>query len=244
MSNLCFVKTLKGEVINDNLPFYDAVRLVIDVARSALVAQDDRAFRIKANNPNLVRLKNFGGFFCDSSGANQSEEILLDGAEQNVFYTAATTMIVIFGAKDVRVLNTYASAATLGVTSIPPEDIGNLTTANQIICGGSNQKGEPKDFASCVGLSTLWLNTSKVSGDISGFKTLTSLSSLVLTNSLDLVGDFASLAPYRSAGTMSVALPGNINVNKLTCNGVNLANVWTGNSGTLTFDGNGNVSAT
>lgn len=243
MSNLCFVKTLKGEVNNDYLPFFNAVRIFVDTAKSALVAQGDRAFRIKAQDPNLVTIKNIGGMFCDSSGANQVSEKLLDGTEQNVWYTAATRMIVIFNASQIRVLNIYASSATLGVTSIPPEDLANITTAISMQVGGVNQKGEPADFAWCTGLLSLYINTAKISGDIAGLKTLTSLVTLNLSNTVELVGDFASLAPYRAAGTMSVTLPGNINANKLTCNGVNLATIWTGNSGTLTFDGNGNVSA-
>lgn len=233
----CLVTKLKGTVDNNNLPIFDAVRIHINSTAASSAPQNQRKFSCTAYNLTTFTLENIGGSFVDSEGQiiGDGKTLTIGTTLTDVYYSANTTMILVKGKQNIYTL----SVASGNCAYIDFEDIRYALNLQSFAVCGAGQTGELSDLSS-LKLSSLTINGSPITGNISSLAKMTTLRYVnFLSNSIIIEGDFASWAPYRSASTVNVTTG---SISKLKCNGENMVNTLHKTTFTITFDGQGGVT--
>ena len=236
MAKDCLQTKLKSIVNNNELPFLGYLTLFPDAA-AATYSDFNKLITGSLNSP--VKLINIGGHFTVNN-QDVGDEYTIDAVNfPDVFFSEDTEKILIEKYAP-SLLNTWARLHY---------DINELKYMQQIT-SISIMSGEMNfDIAKIAVLENLehaeFNGNNLYYGDVSAFSHNTKLTGLsLLGNSCkNLTGDFNTWAANFPEKTVQLKIT-NSSDNKLTCNGVNLRTISTGNNFTLSFDGQGNVTCT
>lgn len=236
----CSVTKLNAVVNNDNLPVRNTVVLRMSDAEKAASAAASKRYFIVSKHMDasaVIELENVGGTFCDASGNPDGTTVTINKTGDKKIYVSVNTQKVLIKNKDaIRMLKTYESGDFLGCLTVNLEDVEYCSNITQFFVGGNTQTGDISELPNNGVLVVVVFNTTNIVADISLLAKYTSIIDITVTNSLGITGDFASWAPYRSAGNLGVKC----SANQVKCNGVYLS----AGTHTLAFDGAGGVSVT
>lgn len=235
---------LIAEVDNDNLPIINSVTFFTDASRITDAPLSSRQIDLQFANLTINTIKTIGGNFLDDEGNVIGPEITLNDVRgRKTYYFSNTTQKIIVPKGN---LMAFRISKAYGLLFLSLQDLVYALALNSFNLLGEKNVLSLSDVGGLKSqnLTAITIANCTLSGDLADMadnKIANSLTINDFSTIKSITGDFASWAPYRTAGsfTFSTNSIGGLN---LKCNDVLLTDIGTTGTYILTFDGEGGVT--